>query len=74
MRSLVGEFRLADHASWQGGGIRHGTVSPRRFSVRRQGGGVTVQPNGRVTPLPGARPESVIPFSDEDDLRTLEEF
>ncbi len=74
MRSLVGEFRLAEHASWQGGGIRHGVSSPRRFTVRRQNNGVSVQPGKRTPPLRNAHPESVIPFSDEDDLRTLEEF
>ena len=75
MRSLVGEFRLADiHASWQGGGIRHGMKSPRRFAVRRQGGNVSVRPNGDAPSMHPLHPESVIPFSDEEDLRTLEEF
>ena len=75
MRSLVGEFRLADiHASWQGGGIRHGMKSPRRFAVHRQGGNVSVRPNGDAPSMHPLHPESVIPFSDEEDLRTLEEF
>lgn len=75
MKSLVGEFRLADAALQRGGQVPRGfPVMPRRFSVAGSGGGVTVRSNGRTPAGLALHPEAVIPFGDHEDLRTLEEF
>jgi methyl-accepting chemotaxis protein len=77
MKSLVGEFELEDSAPRRGarGGMRTWPATAKRFSVQgAHNGGVAVRPNGRSVPLGRLDPESVIPFGDDDDLRTLEDF
>src|SRR5690606_452388 len=67
MRSLVGEFHLAEAPGWPDApahgpahGPASGALAPRRFRVNAQRGGVSVRPNGRPLPLQGLHPESVI--------------
>lgn len=74
MKSLVGEFQLANVTPWRAGRGPVGPPAARRFGVNARTGAVTMKPNGKRLPLSGLHPESVIPFSDEEDLRTLEEF
>jgi methyl-accepting chemotaxis protein len=77
MKSLVGEFRVADAgprrrqpgpAAWSGGGARRSHVSADPASA----GGLLF--NGRKLPVHRLDPERVIPFGDDEDLRTLEDF
>ena len=76
MKSLVGEFELAETLPRRNGrSSRHSqAIAPRRFAVNDHAGRVSVRANGHL--LQGQRldPESLIPFSDEEDLRTLEDF
>jgi methyl-accepting chemotaxis protein len=88
MKGLVGEFELADtlprrplrHAqkAWQAGVARRDTAAPGAPAApgagkRRVPAGRSGRPNGGAVAL-GFDPASVIPLSDEDDLRTLEDF
>lgn len=74
MKSLVHAFELQDATPRQPQTARHnGSIRRRRPTVNGNGahsGGV----KARVRPLPELAPEAVIPFSDEEDLRTLEKF
>ncbi|HSJ07690.1 MAG TPA: methyl-accepting chemotaxis protein [Longimicrobiales bacterium] len=82
MKSLVGEFELGTAApkravrqavrAWQAGGRRVG-VPASSPSAAEQGHVPGRRPNGGAG---GSRfdPETVIPFGDETDLRTLEDF
>jgi methyl-accepting chemotaxis protein len=75
MKSLVGEFALAESTPRRGGQrvVRAWpvAVSKRSGVPAGPGGG---RPNGRTTASYRLDPEAVIPFGDEDDLRTLEDF
>jgi methyl-accepting chemotaxis protein len=73
MKSLVREFQLLDSTPRR----EHAQPQARPARPRRNFGNGTVanghsrKTYGKANPLPA---EALIPFSDEDDLRTLEEF
>jgi methyl-accepting chemotaxis protein len=75
MKSLVGEFALAD-AQPRRGGARAVRAWP--VAVTKRGVAPAVhaggRPNGRTAASYRLDPETIIPFGDEADLRTLEDF
>ena len=71
MKSLVGEFELAESAPRRNGRkLRHPQLAPPRYAVNGGSGKLSVRANGRLR----LEPEDLIPFGDDDDLRTLEDF
>jgi len=72
MKSLVHAFELQDTTP------RHTRMGLHNGSMRRRrnghNGAHAVVAKPRVRSVPGLPPEAVIPFSDEEDLRTLEKF
>jgi methyl-accepting chemotaxis protein len=78
MKSLVGEFALTESAprrrvrpplrQWPVAVVDRGGVPTMRSDNGRGHG------NGRLVAAHRVDPESVIPFGDEDDLRTLQDF
>jgi methyl-accepting chemotaxis protein len=76
MKALVGEFELAGIAPRRSGrGDAARWPAPRRAApaVQVQSGG-RLHVNGVTVPVHRIDPERVIPFGDEADLRTLEDF
>ena len=75
MKSLVGEFSIEEIQPRRNGrnGQHKQPIVPRVFAVNGGPNGVHVRANGHLN---GKRldAESLIPFGDADDIRTLEEF
>ena len=76
MKSLVNEFELQETIPHRNGrnGKQSRPIAARRFAVNGGPNGVKVRANGRLNGNHRIDPEALIPFGDEDDLRTLEEF
>lgn len=76
MKSLVGEFDVAEMNLTRAdrSRTRARPTVPRRFTVNDRNGATSARVNGHVPPAQRLRPETLIPFGDEDDLRTLEDF
>jgi methyl-accepting chemotaxis protein len=76
MKSLVGEFELADVTPRRRARTLRGwpaAVHSRAPQVQAGPGG-RVLVNGAGAPVHRFDPETIIPFGNEDDLRTLEDF
>jgi hypothetical protein len=79
MKSLVGEFELADAAPRRPvrGTPRGWPIAAPVRAAARPGNGSTASRllvNGKQASLHRFDPEAIIPFGDDDDIRTLEDF